>query len=192
MKQTFTERAPEARTCLEGVPGWDGVLYWCPADLPADRPLRFWRRIHNHHGTGRDVIYQLKTYTILPSSEKKALARGLRARPQEVINFKFKGVLRNLSVSKLTMHCKLGFTVADPHHWVVDHINGDSLNNCPSNLQLISQSENVRRSTFCRMAMRRNVQKAAQALAAKRAREAARRALDAARAARLGQEGGAP
>ena len=44
------------------------------------------------------------------------------------------------------MLCWMGFVISDPRHWVVDHIDGNPLNDQPSNLQVISQSENNRRS----------------------------------------------
>ena len=62
------------------------------------------------------------------------------------VYFKFKGKQHFLLCSCLTMLCLTGFAVADPRHWVVDHIDGDCTNDRPSNLQVISQRENCLRS----------------------------------------------
>ena len=129
---------------LRPVPAWDGVLYYDPIDIQLDRPLTFFRRL-NHRRLG-DIIYPVKSW----KKDVKIWQRkhGCNAKPmfREFIIIKRKGTLINLYVSQLTMHCMMGSTIADPRHWVVDHIDGNTLNNRPSNLQVISQSANLRRS----------------------------------------------
>ena len=62
------------------------------------------------------------------------------------IKFRHKGKLVPLAISHLTEMCKTGFAIADRRHWVVDHIDNNPMNDRPSNLQVISARENVRRS----------------------------------------------
>ena len=129
---------------LRPVPAWDGVLYYDPIDIQLDRPLTFYRRLH-HRRLG-DIIYPVKSWK--KDVKKWQRKHGCNEKPmfREFIKIRRKGTLIPLYVSQLTMHCMMGFTIADPRHWVVDHIDGDTLNNRPSNLQVITQSENLRRS----------------------------------------------
>ena len=160
---------------LRPVPAWDGVLYYDPLDIQLDRPLTFYRRL-NHRRLG-DIIYPLKTWKKdVKIGQRK---HGIRAKPmfREFIKLTRKGTLINLYVAQLTMHCMMGFTIADPRHWVVDHIDGNTMNNRPSNLQVISQSENCRRSAkvveCARQIGKRTI---AIATAARKAKAAERRA----------------
>ena len=56
----------------------------------------------------------------------------------------------------------MGFVISDPRHWVVDHIDGNPLNDQPSNLQIISQSENCKRSEKVREQARKTQKIAAE------------------------------
>lgn len=121
---------------LEWVPTLEGVLKYCPDDLRQDKPLRFWRvlRLKN----GKKVIFQKKP--------KLNEATDFKWRYQYTLKLKGKKIL--LRQSQLTMLCMTGFAIADPRHWVIDHINNNSADDRPSNLQIIKQSDNIRRSAI--------------------------------------------
>lgn len=121
---------------LEWVPTLEGILKFCPDDLRQDKPLRFWRvlRLKN----GKKVIFQKKA--------KLNPTGGFSWRYQ--YTFRLKGKRRLFLQSQLTMLCITGFAIADPHHWVIDHINNNPTDDRPSNLQVIKQSENCSRSAL--------------------------------------------
>ena len=58
----------------------------------------------------------------------------------------YKGKIYNFLCSNLTMLCILQFRRENPHVNVIEHLNGDSLDDRPSNLLLSTQSANNRRS----------------------------------------------
>ena len=134
------------------VPTWEGVLYYDPLDIKLNRPLTFYRRMYCWQ-LADDIIYPLRIHK--KNSVHSHIKHGSKRKPmyRRFINFTWtpnlllgKGRLKNLTCHTLTMLCLTGFAIADPRHWVVDHIDGNPLNDTPSNLQVISQSENCRRS----------------------------------------------
>ena len=130
------DRTPDG-TKLEWVPSWEGVLQWAPDDLRADRPLRFWHVFYNRR-LKRTIRTRLQETAMASGHHKESFRR--------IILVSHKGKTITLWCSYLTELCRTGFAIADRRHWVVDHINSNTMDDRPSNLQVISQQENVRRS----------------------------------------------
>ena len=145
-KKVF-EAVPDARTLgcladgtrLEWVPTWEGVLQYAPVDLKEDRNIRIWHTFRSKNFGGRCVRIQLRPN--LPVYQ----GRNIQRRRAEFI-FRDKGALIHLRRSRLTMLCLTGFAIVDRRHWVIDHKNNNTLDDRPSNLQVITQRENLERS----------------------------------------------
>lgn len=171
-RQELKDRALPDRhhKLLRDVPGWEGVLFYDPLDIQMDRPLRFYHRFYSIL-LGRTIIMALTAYT--HDFQACCRKRYPNAQPQLRwrIRFAHKGKTVNVLCSTLTMLCVTGFAIADRRHWVVDHIDGNPQNDRPSNLQVISQRENLLRSEKVRACAKR-IQKlgTAAAAAARRAR----------------------
>ena len=149
----ITRRLPRSEwNKLREVPTWEGVLYYDPEDFKLDRPLTFYRRMYCWQ-LHEEIIYPMRAHeTDVNRSNRK---RGSKRKPmyRRWIGFNWQpnllqGKCRDkvLYCHQLTMLCWMGFVISDPRHWVVDHIDGNPLNDQPSNLQVISQSENCKRS----------------------------------------------
>ena len=131
---------------LEWLPTWEGVLMYDPEDLKNDRPVRIWHvitRKSKRHGV-QHIGYEVKPtlWRFHHSSDNQ--------RPRAVFSFHYHGKTVSLYRSHVTMLALVGFTIADRRHWVIDHVNGCTLDDRPSNLQIISQKENCRRSELRR------------------------------------------
>ena len=131
---------------LRRVPNYD------PEDFKLDRPLTFYRRMYCWQ-LHEEIIYPMRVFKT--NTQLSRIKQGSKRKPmyRRYVMFKWQPNLligkdqnKVLYCHQLTMLCWMGFAICDPRHWVVDHIDGDPLNDQPSNLQVISQSENLRRS----------------------------------------------
>lgn len=136
-------------TRLEWVPSWEGALQWAPADLMADRNLRLWHTFRSKTFGGRRIRIELRPS--LPVYQ----GRDIQRRRAE-FTFRHKGEQIHVLRSNLTMLCETGFSICDRRHWVIDHKNGNTLDDRPSNLQVITQKENCARSERYRMTRRQS------------------------------------
>ena len=135
-------------TKLEWVPRWGCHLAYCPDDLKNDRPLRFWHVFrHRQMGFKRVRVELTRTVDYFPVLSRRYLT------PRMKICFKIEGKDYFLRSSQLTQLCRDGFPPANPRKSVVDHLNRNTLDDRPSNLELKPQRENSLRSEKFRAAI---------------------------------------
>ena len=161
----------QVRKRLEPVPTdpYEAFLMWDPEELRQDRPLTFYRKLKSKRFKA-PVIYPLPV--VVEDSHYTSRLHGKNSAPdyRRRIKTMYKGKIYNFLCSNLTMLCILQFRRENPHINVIEHLNGDSLDDRPSNLLLSTQSANSRRSEKVRENARQM-----QKLGTKAAAEARRR-----------------
>ena len=138
--QACMERAralPEqVRRRLEPVPTdpYEAFLLWDPEDLRQDRPLTFYRKLKNKRFKA-PVIYDLPVAKEDANYTKRLHGSNRQPQYRRRIVTTYKGKTYHFNCSTLTMLCILQFRRENPHINVIEHLNGDSLDDRPSNLQ---------------------------------------------------------
>ena len=147
---------------------WEGVLYYDPLDIELDRPLTFYRRMFCWQ-LNEEIIFPLRVYQMNNESSHQKRGSKCKSMYRRYVKFEWapkylhgRRRTEHLFCNQLTMLCLTGFAIAEPRRYVVDHIDRDTLNDRPSNLQTISQSENCRRSEVFMQTVRQNLKKAQQ------------------------------
>ena len=137
----------QVRKRLEPVPTdpYEAFLMWDPEELRQDRPLTFYRKLKSKRFKA-PVIYPLPV--AVEDSHYTSRLHGKNWAPQyrRRIKTMYKGKIYTFLCSNLTMLCILQFRRENPHVNVIEHLNGDSMDDRPSNLLLSTQSANNRRS----------------------------------------------
>lgn len=109
-------------------------------DLLGGKPVRFFHVFKNRAFGKGQVCYELKPRLQFYKKVRQEL------RPRVRIAIKHKGKKLNFLRSRLMMRCWTGFEIHDQKAWVVDHINGITVDDRIENLQIISSKENANRS----------------------------------------------
>ena len=127
-------------TQLEWVPTWEGILLYAPDDIRNDRPLRLWKVRNPWFNKALPKRYRLSEH-IRTNRHSSCFLR-----PRVFFGFGLNGKRFFILRSKITVLCRDGFAIADAKKHVVDHINNIPMDDRPSNLQGITQKENLARS----------------------------------------------
>jgi hypothetical protein len=137
----------QVRKRLEPVPTdpYEAFLMWDPEELRQDRPLTFYRKLKSKRFKA-PVIYPLPVAK--EDAHYTSRLHGSNRKPQyrRRVKTEYKGKMYTLLCSELTMLCILQFRRENPRINVIEHLNGDSTDDRPSNLLLSTQSANNRRS----------------------------------------------
>ena len=133
-------------------------LWYNVRDYETCQQVRFYRRAKiNSHGHRKGEFYEIPVYIIDKTANRQKRGLMLNAKPnlRRRIKISHKGKPVNLYCAHLVVKIGWTFPIEDPHHNVIDHISHDSLDDRRNNLQLWSQSENVR-TAACNEARRIN------------------------------------
>ena len=149
--QACVERAralPEqVRKRLQPVPTdpYEAFLMWDPEDLKQDRPLTFYRELKSKRFKA-PLIYDLPVAVEDANYTYRLHGKNWAPQYRRRIKTTYKRKMYSLNCSELTMLCILQFKRENPRINVIEHLNGDSTDDRPSNLLLSTQSANNRRS----------------------------------------------
>ena len=128
---------------LEWLPTWEGVLMYDPEDLKNDRPVRLWHVVKHERFGNKTICYEIKP-TFDGGYYQKKRSQGLA--PRCIFQIRHQGRQVILLRAHATMLAYFGFAPSDRWEWVIDHINCNTLDDRPSNLQVIPRRENILRS----------------------------------------------
>ena len=149
----------QVRKRLEPVPTdpYEAFLLWDPEDLRQDRPLTFYRKLKSKRFKA-PVIYPLPVEVMDSNYTRRLHGKNWAPDYRRRIITRYKGKVYHFLCSNLTMLCIFQFRRENPRINVVEHLNGDSMDDRPSNLLLSTQSVNCRRSEKHREQARKNLE----------------------------------
>lgn len=117
---------------LEWVPSYEGYIAYRPAEILKDKIPNFYKVLANQR--------QYRIARLHPFIEQNDCIFQSRARFKVTI----KGKPVTIKRYKLVHLCSTGFAIADPNKYVIDHIDGNSMNDRPSNLRVITRVDNIK------------------------------------------------
>jgi hypothetical protein len=117
---------------LEWIPSFEGYLAYNPDEIKKDKIPNFYRVFANKG------LYRI--VRLHPAVVYNDCIFQSRAQYKVIIN----GKMTYLKRYQLVHLCSIGFPVADPNKYVIDHIDENSMNDKPSNLRVITRVDNLR------------------------------------------------